>query len=125
VAAVRSVLAEVGADTVPSVDVFNKCDQLDRVERARIRVLHPGALSVSAITGEGRDDLVAMMEGRLALDTAHVTMEFDTGEADRERIAQLYRVGRVLRHVSTDGRVSIEAEVPRRILDRFPSAVVQ
>jgi len=125
VAAVRSVLAEVGADTVPSVDVFNKCDQLDGVERARIRVLHPGALSVSAITGEGRDDLVAMMEGRLALDTAHVTMEFDTGEADRERIAQLYRVGRVLRHVSTDGRVSIEAEVPRRILDRFPSAVVQ
>ena len=39
--------------------------------------------------------------------------------------AHLYRVGRVLRHVSTDGRVSIEAEVPRRILDRFPSAVVQ
>src|SRR6476619_5927863 len=33
VAAVRSVLAEVGADTVPSVDVFNKCDQLDGVER--------------------------------------------------------------------------------------------
>ena len=125
VAAVRSVLAEVGADTVPSVDVFNKCDQLDEVERGRIRVLHPGALTVSAITGEGRDDLVAAMEGRLALDTAHVTMEFDTGEADRDRIAHLYRVGRVLRHVSTDGRVSIEAEVPRRILDRFPSAVVQ
>ena len=110
---------------MPSVDVFNKCDQLDGVERARIRVLHPGALSVSAVTGEGRDDLVAVMEGRLALDTAHVTLEFDTGEADRERIAHLYRVGRVLRHVSTDGRVSIEAEVPRRILDRFPSAVVQ
>ena len=125
VAAVRSVLAEVEADTVPAVEVFNKCDQLDAIERARIRVLHPGALCVSAITGEGRDDLVAAMEGRLALDTAHVTMAFDTGEADRERIAHLYRVGRVLRHVSTDGRVSIEAEVPRRILDRFPSAVVQ
>jgi GTP-binding protein HflX len=125
VAAVLSVLAEVGADTVPSVDVFNKCDQLDAIERGRIRVLHSGALCVSAITGEGRDDLVAAMEGRLALDTAHVTMEFDTGEADRERIAYLYRVGRVLRHVSTDGRVSIEVEVPRRILDRFPSAVVQ
>jgi GTP-binding protein HflX len=124
-AAVRSVLSEVGADTVPSIDVFNKCDQLDAMERARVRVLHPGALCVSALTGEGRDDLIAAMEGRLALDTAHVTMEFDTGEADRERIAHLYRVGRVLRHVSTDGRVSIEAEVPRRILDRFPSAVVQ
>jgi 50S ribosomal subunit-associated GTPase HflX len=80
---------------------------------------------VSATTGEGRDDLVAAMEGRLALDTTRVTLTFDTGDSDRERIAQLYRIGRVLRHVSTDGHVSIEAEVPRRVLDRFPSAVLQ
>ena len=65
------------------------------------------------------------MEGRLALDTVHVTLEFDGGDGDREQIAHLYRVGRILRHVSADGRVSIEAEVPRRVLDRFPSAVVQ
>jgi len=123
--AVRSVLAEVGADKVPSVEVFNKCDRLTESERARIRGVHPGALCVSALTGEGRDDVVAAMEGRLALDTAHVTMEFDTGEEDRERIASLYRLGRILRHVSTNGRVSIEAEVPRRMLDRFPTAVVQ
>ena len=123
--AVRSVLAEVGADKVPSVEVFNKCDRLTESERARIRAVHPGALCASALTGEGRDDLVAAMEGRLALDTAHVTMEFDTGEEDRERIASLYRLGRILRHVSTNGRVSIEAEVPRRLLDRFPTAVVQ
>jgi GTP-binding protein HflX len=123
--AVRSVLSEVGAGDVPTLDVFNKCDQLDAMERARIRAVHPGALCVSATTGEGRDDLVAAMEGRLALDTARVTLEFDAGDSDRERIAHLYRVGRVLRHVSTDGHVSIEAEVPRRVLDRFPSAVLQ
>ena len=123
--AVRSVLSEVGAGDVPTLDVFNKCDQLDAMERARIRAVHPGALCVSATTGEGRDDLVAAMEGRLALDTARVTLEFDAGDSDRERIAQLYRVGRVLRHVSRDGHVSIEAEVPRRVLDRFPSAVLQ
>ena len=124
-AAVQGVLAEVGADSVPSVEVFNKCDTIDVMERARIRALHPGALCVSAMTGEGRDELIAAMEGRLALDTAHVTMEFDSGDGDRERIAHLYRVGRILRHVSADGRVSIEAEVPRRVLDRFPSAVLQ
>jgi GTP-binding protein HflX len=123
--AVRNVLTEVGADRVPSVDVFNKCDAIPDVERSRIRVQHPGALCVSAITGEGRDDLIAAMETRLALDTARVTMEFDAGEADRNRIAHLYRIGRILRHVATDGRVSIEAEVPRRVLDQFPSAVLQ
>ena len=123
--AVRGVLAEVDAGTVPCIEVFNKCDRLTESERARIRAVHPGALCVSALTGEGRDDLVAAMEGKLALDTAHVTMEFDGGEEDRERIASLYRLGRILRHVTTNGRVSIEAEVPRRVLDRFPTAVVQ
>jgi GTPase len=123
--AVRAVLAEVGADRVPSIDVFNKCDQLDEGERARLRALYPGALCVSALHGEGRDEIVAAMEGRLGLDTARVILEFDAGEGQREQIAQLYRLGRILNHLSADGRVSIEAEVPRRLLDRFASAVVQ
>jgi hypothetical protein len=64
------------------------------------------------------------MEVRLALDIAHVTLEFDaTSDADRGHIAELYRFGRILRHVSTDSRVSIEAELPRRMLDRFQSEV--
>jgi GTP-binding protein HflX len=119
IAAVHAVLAEVGADRVPDLEVFNKCDAISDSERTRIRALHPGGLCVSAITGEGRDELIAAMEGRLALDTAHVTIEFDAGDGDRERIAQLYRVGRILRHVATDERVVIDAEVPRRVLDQF------
>ena len=115
-AAVRSVLAEVGAEKVPVVEVFNKCDQLDAAERARIRAVYPGSLCVSALTGEGREDLIAVLEGRLALDTAVVRFDFaPDDEADRRRIAQLYRVGRVRSHVMTDGRISIEAEVPRRM----------
>jgi GTP-binding protein HflX len=125
IAAVHAVLADVGAGNVPSIEVFNKCDRLDAAERARIRALHPAALCVSAVTGEGRDEIIAAMEGRLALDSARVTLEFDASEADRDRIAQLYRLARVLRHVSTDGRVTIDAEVPRRVLDRFSSAVLQ
>jgi 50S ribosomal subunit-associated GTPase HflX len=75
---------------------------------------------VSALTGEGRDDVVAAVESRLALDTARVSFEFDAqDEAGRERVAQLYRVARVHRHVVTDGRVTIEADLPRRLVDRF------
>ncbi len=123
--AVHAVLSEVGAERVPALEVFNKCDRLAGAETARLRAIHHGALCVSALTGEGRDDLIAAMEGHLALDTAQVTLEFQAGnEDDRERIAQLYRLGRILRHVSTDGRVSIDAELPRRVLDRFQSAVV-
>jgi GTPase len=124
--AVRAVLAEVGADRVPSLDIFNKCDRLDRAARERLRALYPSALCVSAMTGEGREDLIAAMESRLALDTTRITLEFDAAnDADRERIAQIYRLGRILRHVATNGHVSIEAELPRRLLDRFHAAVEQ
>ena len=125
IAAVHAVLAEVGAERVPSVDVFNKVDQLAEGERARLRAIHPAALCVSALTGEGRDEVIAAMESRLALDTLQVTLDFDAGDpGDRERIAQVYRLGRILRHVSADGRIAIEARLPRRVLDRFESARV-
>ena len=124
--AVRDVLVEVGAESVPAVDVFNKCDCLDASERERLQAVYPRALCVSALTGEGRDELIAAMESRLALDTARVTFEFEAAsEADRQRISQLYRVGRILRHVAADGHISIEAELPRRVLDKFASAAAQ
>jgi len=105
---------------VPVIDVFNKCDQLDAVGRARLVALHPGALCVSALTGEGRDDVVAAMETRLGLDTAHVVFEFDPqNPADRAHVAELYRVGHVRRHVASEKSVTIEAEIPRRLLLRF------
>ena len=118
--AVRAVLAEVGAERVPVVEIFNKCDRLDSGERSRLSALHPGALCVSARTGEGRDELIAAMETRLALDTTRVELSFPAEEqGTRERVSELYRVGRILRHVMTDGAIAIEAEIPRRMVRRF------
>jgi GTP-binding protein HflX len=119
-AAVRSVLAEVDAESVMMLDVFNKCDLVDPIEVERLRMAHPAALFVSARSGEGRADLVDAITARLALDTQRVTLEFDgTSELDRRRIASLYRHARILRHLTTNGRISIEADVPRRVLDRI------
>ena len=118
--AVAAVLGEVGAGRVPALEVFNKCDRLDDAERARLRALHPGALCVSALTGEGRDEVIAAMETRLGLDVARVTLNFPaTADGSRERVAELYRVGRIVRHVASDDEVSIEAEIPRRLVPRF------
>jgi GTP-binding protein HflX len=119
-AAVNAVLSEVGATRVPFIEVFNKCDRLADGERARLAALYPGALAVSALTGEGREEVIAAMETRLALDTATVTFEFDPQDAaDREQISQLYRFGRILRHVASDTSVTVEAELPKRLLERF------
>ena len=59
---------------------------------------------------------VETITSRLALDVRRVTLTFDPGDpADRERIARLYRHARVLEHEIRDGRVSIVADVPRRL----------
>jgi GTP-binding protein HflX len=119
-AAVRQVLEEVGAEAVPSIEVFNKCDRLEAVELARLRRAHPMAMFVSALDGEGRPGLLDAITSRLALDTQRVTFEFDGEDlADQRRIASLYRHTRVLHHLTTSGRTAIVADVPRRLLSRF------
>jgi GTP-binding protein HflX len=114
-AAVSEVLQEVGAIDVPLVEVYNKCDQLTPDERRRLAELDPAALPISALTGDGVDELVETIASRLALDVRRVTVTCDPEDpADRERIARLYRHARVIVHEVRDGRVTIVADVPRR-----------
>jgi GTP-binding protein HflX len=120
VAAVRRVLEEVGAADVPVIDVYNKADAVGEDERRRILARDPGAAVISARTGDSVDELVQMIAARLALDTRRITITFDSGkDFDRQQIARLYRVARVISHVATNGRVVIEADVPRRFIERL------
>src|SRR4029453_18333745 len=57
IAAVESVLAEIGADDIPVELVLNKVDTLDPLGRRRVRHAYPRALLVSARSGEGLDEL--------------------------------------------------------------------
>jgi GTP-binding protein HflX len=118
--AVTSVLSEVGAQRVPAIEVFNKCDRLDEGELTRLRALYPGALSISALNGQGRDEVIAAMETRLGLDTERISVTIPSnGDESRARVAELYRVGRIHRHVTSGDAVSIEVDIPRRLLQRF------
>lgn len=122
-AAVRAVLDEVGAADVPVLDVMNKCDQLGAEERSRLERAWPEGWLVSAATGDGCLDLVETIAARLGLDTCRVTVDFDPDvQADREKISQLYRHARVIRYLTSRGRVSVEADVPRRLIGRFVPA---
>jgi 50S ribosomal subunit-associated GTPase HflX len=89
-------------------------------ERRRVQGSDPSAALISAVTAEGVDELVQMITARLALDTRRITIAFDSGkEFDRQQIARLYRVARVVSHVASNGRVVIEADVPRRFIERL------
>jgi GTP-binding protein HflX len=120
IAAVHRVLDEVGAADVPMMVVYNKIDTISGDERRRLRVADPASALISATVGSGADELLQMIASRLALDTRRVTITFDAEkEFDRQQIGRLYRVARVISHVATNGRVTIEADVPRRFIARL------
>jgi GTP-binding protein HflX len=124
IAAVHSVLEDVGALEVPRVDVYNKIDAISADQRRRLGEAHPSAVLISARTGHGVDELLQVVAARLALDTRRLTITFDnTNEFDRQQIARMYRVARVLSHVATNGKVVIEADVPRRFIERLTTSV--
>ena len=123
-AAVRSVLEEVGASEVPALVVFNKCDLLSFEELSRLKSMYPAAVFVSALRGMGQTGLLEIVASRLEMDTAVVRLTFDPDSAEhRKAIADLYRQARVLAHVAVEEKVMIEADVPRRLLDRLSRIV--
>ncbi|HTN34939.1 MAG TPA: ribosome rescue GTPase HflX [Marinobacter sp.] len=93
---VEQVLAEIGADDIPILQVFNKIDLLDdfvpRIDRNEEGV--PVRVWVSAVTGQGLDDLFDAMVERLAEDVVHHFILL--GPADGKLRALLHEADSVL-----------------------------
>ena len=66
ITAVREVLAEIGADKVPEIVVINKADAADPMVIARLRQREPHSVVVSAKTGEGIAEALALPRVRPA-----------------------------------------------------------
>ena len=64
-AAVREVLAEIGATDVRELVVINKADAADPLVLARLRQHETHSVVVSAKTGEGMAEALALIEGEL------------------------------------------------------------
>ncbi|MCB0995622.1 MAG: GTPase HflX [Acidimicrobiales bacterium] len=90
--AVREVLEEIGAAEVPELLVFNKADLGPGARLAAAR--HPGSVTISAVTGDGIDDLLHAVGDRLRSVTAvhELLVPFDRGDV----LAQVHREGQVL-----------------------------
>jgi GTP-binding protein HflX len=106
--AVHSVLAEIDADRVPELLVFNKAD-VAAEEAARLAKLHPGSVAVAAITGEGLDDLLRVLSDRLrALATVvELLVPYERGDV----LAAVHREGEVVSQTHTDDGVRVRARL--------------
>jgi GTP-binding protein HflX len=116
--AVDAVLAEIGADDLPLEIVLNKADLAGAVTLQRARHRFPGAVAVSAETGEGLDELRARIASRFAELFEPVRLLIP--HADGSQLAELYALGAPIdeRHDRADG-VALLAQLPAREIPRF------
>jgi GTPase len=114
---VESVLEEIGAGETPRLQVLNKIDALAESERHELRLRHPDALLVSAVSGEGLPELGERIERefRRTLCPVDLLVPYAHGGS----LAELHEVaGEVSRQDTPEG-VRVRALVPRRLAARF------
>jgi GTPase len=121
--AVDTVLHEIGASALPLLLVLNKVDRLDPLARRRLTGRYREALQISALTGEGLDELRGRIASHFAerFEEVRLLLPYDEGA----RLAELYTLGAPVeeRRDEPEG-VFVRARLPRRDLVRFAPFVI-
>jgi len=118
VAAVNSVLHEIGADELPVELVLNKVDAVDASKRRRLENRYPDALQVSALTGEGIEKLRERIADFFAerFEPVRLLLPYEEGG----KLNELYALGAPIEAREDTGEgVLVVARLPRRMRARF------
>ena len=109
--AVRKVLADIDARDIPELVVINKADAADPFVIDRIKLHEKNAIAVSALTGEGIAELVALIDQQLPHPQIDIkaTIPYDRGDL----LARAYREGNVLSRTDTESGTVVVAKVPQ------------
>jgi GTP-binding protein HflX len=123
VRAVADVLQEIGAGELPGQLVLNKIDRVDEVGRRRLANRFPDAPQVSAQTGEGLEELKALVAERFGGRWERVRLLLPY--ADGARLSELYALGAPIEgREDTPNGVLVVARLPRSELARFAPYLV-
>jgi GTP-binding protein HflX len=115
--AVDDTLHEIGADERPRLLVLNKVDLLDDEQRRELSFRHADAVQVSAVTGDGLEDLAEAIEQRFlaTLRTMELLVPYDEGGS----LSELHDVAGEMERDDTAEGVRVKARVPAGVAPRF------
>ncbi|HEX4863886.1 MAG TPA: GTPase HflX, partial [Acidimicrobiales bacterium] len=118
--AVRTVLAEIGAGEVPELLAFNKADATREAKRLADR--HPGSVVISALNGEGLEDLLVAIGDRIraALKVVDLVVPYERGDV----LAAVHREGEVLVETHEEGGARLRVRVDDAGAARFSEFAV-
>ncbi len=121
---VKETLAEIKADSIPVINVFNKSDLLDDPGEARhlLAETDPEAFLISAKTGDGMEDLKRGIMEHLfeKMVAVQVRLPFQQGSL----IAQFHDQGIVEMSESERGGVVLKGSIPGRLLMRYQEYLI-
>ena len=120
---VETVLAEIGAGEIPVELVVNKIDRINRREQRRVANRFPGAIEISAATGEGIEGLKARIAERFAdrFDEVRLLVPYDEGRV----LSELYALGAPIdERTDMEQGVLVRARLPHREVRRFAPYLV-
>jgi GTP-binding protein HflX len=114
--AVRAVLGEIGAGDVPELLAFNKADVAPD-EAKRLYERNPDGVVLSAVTGEGVDELLRTIGDRLRAVTkvVELVIPYERGDV----LAAVHREGEVLGEVAEDSGMRVRARLDDPAVARF------
>jgi GTPase len=117
VGAVEEVLEEIGVGDQPRILVLNKADRLDDERRRELAYRHGEASLVSAITGEGLDELRDRIadEFERTLRDVELLVPFSEGGT----LSELHDVAGDLERTDTPDGVLVQARLPSVVAERF------
>jgi GTP-binding protein HflX len=116
--AVDEVLEEIHADESPRVLVLNKADAIDDERRAELAFRHPDAVLVSAITGEGLDELRERIAAEFERTLTDVALLVPYSEG--ATLSDLHDVaGDELSRTDTAEGVLVTARLPTVLAERY------
>lgn len=132
---VMAVLREIGAESTPQLLVMNKLDQLsgdENAETVRARILGsgagvdgaPGAVAISARTGEGIPELLDRIDALLPLDPVART-RFRIPHEDGASIHLLHEYARVVEKRFEEEYAEIVADTPESVRKRLSRFVAE
>ena len=119
-AAVREVLNEIGAGGVPELIVINKCDIADPDRITTLLRREPHAVVISAMTGEGIDELLLAIEA----DLPHLMKEIDIllPYSRGDLLSRVHSQGDVIAIEHEEGGTRLRARVPQALAGELMQA---
>jgi GTPase len=123
IAAVDGVLHEIGADELPIQLVLNKVDTVDAEHLRHLSNRYPDAVQVSALTGDGLEELRGRIAERFAerFESVRLLLPYEQGA----KLNELYALGAPIeQREDTSEGVLVVARLPRREILRFAPYLV-